>query len=752
MKEYFLRYNYPASNFQEALPIGNGKLGAMVYGTYPVEKLTLNHDTLWSGKPRSYTKKGAYDAYCRAMDAIDEYDFVRTESILESGFASPYTQAYLSLGTLAFDFAIDEVKDYHRELDMEQGIVKVSCSAYSIEHLASYDHHCIVSHLVFHEKESVKIKLDSLLKHEVAVCNGTLILRGECPSHRVGPIYEYDGEGIHFAAIVKIQTDGVYVEKDDQICVHEARYVDVFFTTETSFINYKDISKTDYEQAAILQAEACVKTGYDVIKKAQLRYYGQHLETIQLNLSGQPISENTDLRLKKENQDIGLLELIFNYGRYLTVASSAKGSEATNLQGIWNESLTPPWFSNYTVNINTEMNYWHALSCGLTDFYWPLIELVKKIADTGRLTAQEYYHADGFVCHHNVDLWGHTTAVGENRPGCTVFAYWCGGSGWLCRALFEYYEYTLDKEFLKQIAYPILKDAATFYQCVLRPADGRLAVSPSTSPENRYILNGEKHSISRWTTMSQSIVADLFKNCVTCCEILDVDHDWKQELEEIIPQLKPFVIMKDGRLAEWGEEHEEADVHHRHVSHLYGLYPGELITNESTPELAEACRKSLEVRGDDGTGWSIIWKASLWAKLKDGDRALKLIRLILNPLESTFTQCGNTGGGIYPNLFFACPPFQIDANFGIEAAVLLLLLQHEDGMIKLLPALPKELATGSVKGLMTKGNIKVDMSWQDGKVTELSLVSKYSQTAKLQINGKICEIELKENEIKQFIL
>jgi alpha-L-fucosidase 2 len=506
---------------------------------------------------------------------------------------------------------------------------------------------------------------------------------------------------------------------------------------------------------ALTEANACVTAGYHVIKQDQAAYYRKHYGAVKMKIENTLSLVDTESRLLAKNRDLGLVELLFNFGRYLTVASSAKGSQATNLQGIWNEALCAIWKSNYTVNINTEMNYWQTLMCGLSEFHLPVVELVKKIADTGSVTAKEFYHANGFVCHHNIDLWGNTVAVGgageEFIPGNSNFSFWCGASGWLCRNVFEYYEYTLDQDFLREVAYPLLKAAAEFYLDILHPVGDRLAISPTTSPENQYYLNGEIHAMSTWTAMMQSIVEDLFRNCVTCCDILKVDADWKADLERIIPKLMPFDIDSEGRLLEWDEEKEERDREHRHVSHLYGLYPADLITTESTPRLAQACKRVLETRGDEGTGWSLAWKACLWAKLKDGEHALKLIMRQLDVIDSEHTSCELWGGVTYPNLFCAHPPFQIDGNFGITAAIAMLFLQCEDAKIKILPALPKAFPNGYVNGLVAKGDIKVDIAWQNGIATEVCLQSPTSQTVSLLVNGTLQKIRLESNQPYQYL-
>ena len=755
MQENILRYYAPARNFNEALPIGNGTLGAMVYGSLPVEKLTLNHDTLWSGSPHAYVREGAHEAYLRAVEATDKGDIFEAERIIEEDFTGPFTDSYLPLGTLYFDLGDGDINNYFRELDMARGLASASNTKVHIEHLASFDYKCIASKISFTESSSFKIRLESEIKHQIFVNGNTIILRGQCPSsvkENQEPIY--DGKGIQFTAVIKVKTDGSLRRSNDGLYVENTKNTEVFFTACTSFVNHRNISDSTHEARAMHAAVMCLAAGYDRIKERQTEYYAEHYGAVELQVSDTDYTDDTLTRLSAKEKDVGLVELLFNFGRYLTIASSAKGSQATNLQGIWNEQMCAIWKSNYTVNINTEMNYWHTLMCGLPDFHYPVIDLVKKISDTGRVTAKEFYGADGYVCHHNIDLWGNTVAVGgmgdEHIEGNSNFSYWSGAAGWLCRNVFEYYEYTLDKQFLNDTAYPLMKGAAEFYLSILRPVGDRLAISPATSPENQYVVDGEYHAMGRWTTMMQSIVADLFANCVKACEILGIDSEWKQQLVEIIPKLKPFEIASDGRLLEWDKEVEERDREHRHVSHLYGLYPADMVTTDSTPELAEACKKSLEVRGDEGTGWALTWKACLWAKLKDGDHALKMIKRQLEVIDSEHTSCELWGGGTYPNLFCAHPPFQIDGNFGITAAIAMLFLQCEDGKIKILPALPLEFANGEVRGLVAKGGIKVYIKWKDGFAREAGFSGTCDTRTTVVINGKAMELDIKAGEEKIF--
>ena len=412
-----------------------------------------------------------------------------------------------------------------------------------------------------------------------------------------------------------------------------------------------------------------------------------------------------------------------------------------NLQGIWNHRLHAPWAANYTVNINTEMNYWPILPCNLTELNEPLMDMLQDLSLAGQRVAKQYYGADGFVCHHNSDLWRMCAPTSGNP--CWFF--WYNGAGWLSRHAFEQYEYTLDKSFLKDTAYPILKGCAQFYLSILTETpDGYLACSPSTSPENEYILDGEEYSVSQTTTMTMSICRDVLQNTLRSCELLGSDAELADRIREVLPRLLPFRTGKDGRLLEWYDEQEEEDIHHRHVSHLYALHPSNQISVGKTPELAAACRKTLEVRGDDGTGWSLGWKINFWARLRDGDRALHLLDTQLRFVDEQ-NERYTGGGGTYANMFDAHPPFQIDGNFGTTAGITEMLVQSLDGKVYLLPALPSKWANGSVSGLRAKGAVTVDLAWRDGKLVKATLTGHnptitvmYGNTERtLAVNGKV---------------
>ena len=441
-----------------------------------------------------------------------------------------------------------------------------------------------------------------------------------------------------------------------------------------------------------------------------------------------------------------LITKMFHYARYLMISSSKPGTQCANLQGIWNHNLRAPWSSNYTVNINTEMNYWMAEKANLSDCHEPLFDLIERTASHGKKTAKEVYHLNGWVSHHNVDIWGHSSPVGyfgQDENPCT-YSMWPMSSGWLCSHLWEHYRYTLDREFLREKAFPLIRGAVEFYLGYLVPYDGYLVTAPSTSPENTFTASDHSvHSVTFGSTMDCSILKELFGNYLKACEILDIT-DLMDEVKAALKKLLPFKIGKEGQLQEWYLDYPEVDMHHRHVSQLYGLYPGNLIHREDK-ELLAACRVALDRRGDEGTGWCMAWKACLWARLGDGERALKLLK---NQLHVTKEEnCSLVGGGTYPNMLCAHPPFQIDGNFGFAAAVLEMLVQYQDDRIFFLPVLPEEWKDGKISGLRAPGGITIDFVWKDRCITECSLQSQTDMVRILLYNGIEKKVMLKANTI-----
>ncbi len=430
------------------------------------------------------------------------------------------------------------------------------------------------------------------------------------------------------------------------------------------------------------------------------------------------------IKFEKDGDDISLYTLLFDFGRYLAISSVREGTQIANLQGIWNGEMKPPWRSNFTLNINAEMNQWPLLACGLEDCFKPFVDFVDDISRSGEHAAKTIYGARGFSMPSNTDIWLKSTPnFGDAR-----FAFWEGATGWLCRSLFEYYEYTKDIEYLKNRCYPIMKKAAYFYIDILCDrGDGYYSVCPSTSPENGFIYENEKGerinaAVAKYATMTDTIVYDLFTNCIKAIDVIggdESDREFKKQLKSLLEKMKTFEIGADGRLLEWNEAFEEQEINHRHVSHLYGLHPANMITPEKTSELAEACRKTLEKRGDGGTGWSLAWKVNFFARLNEGNHALRLIDMMLRPVDAKEISY-EADGGIYPNMLDAHPPFQIDGNFGVVSGMIEMLIRGDEEDIKLLPALPDKWKDGRLSGVRVRGNRIFDIEWKNGKLTSVS--------------------------------
>ncbi|MBE6633161.1 MAG: glycoside hydrolase family 95 protein [Ruminococcaceae bacterium] len=753
--ENLLHYKTPANCFSEALPLGNGRLGAMVYGGIERERISLNHDTLWSGKPRRIIRPNAKAAYEAARQLVAEGRLSEATSLLERDFTADFGQSYLPLGSLCLELPAGAATDYSRLLNLETATAEVSY----LQNGVRFSRVCFVSHpdggvvlrVTADRPFSCRLTASSPLQSAVTAHQSRLYLSGQAPSD-ISPVYAkgsvptvYDGEGIRFVAVANVRSNGRTVTEESAVRVEEATELLVTLCIETSYAGFDQAPSKPYyrpcEQAAITLSEK----DYSSLLKRHIADHQALYSRVKLDLGQPNVSRPTNERLQgiSETEDMGLVELLFNYGRYLAIASSRPGSEATTLQGIWNEEVFPAWSSNYTVNINTQMNYWHVLACDLAELQLPLAELIRKISKTGAAAARDYYGAEGYCAHHNVDLWGLASPVGAGRKGCLQYAFWNLSAGWLCRHLWEYYEYTLDLDFLRDTAYPLMRDAAKFYLSLLRWDGEHYLLTPSTSPENPFYLdNGDRCALARYTTMSQTVVAELFGNVSRSAELLGINDDLICELREKLPHLLIFRLGSKEQLLEFDSEKQLLDIHHRHLSHLYGLYPGEAITSESTPALADACRASLELRGDAGPGWSVTWKSCLWAKLKDGDRALQvLLREFLRPADEK-----TKASGFYPNLFSAYPPFQIDGNFGFCAGILQMLLQWEDGKLRLLPALPKAFANGSVEGLKAKGNVRVDMTWKNGRLTLYRLQSPVEQDVTVATANGVQAVHLLPNE------
>lgn len=734
--ENCLRYGKSAACFEEALPLGNGHIGAMIYGICGRERISLNHDTLWSGKPRHITRPNAPQALRDSRSLLDAGQYAEAEALLEQEFTADWTQGYMPLGNVYIEcLHSGDIHHYLRTLNLQTAVATVTYTQGNIrfqrDYFVSHPDNCLSVRFVSSGPVDYRLCADSLLKSNVTAEENWLCLTGECPSC-APPVYAqdqvplvYDGDGIKFAAIGSVQTNGTVDAHQNILTVQGATELTFILCIETSFLDFESLPVKPYHEPCRRRLEITEKIPYCELLDRHIQDHSALYNRVQADFGFPASNQMTDRRLNAENkdEDLGLVELLYNFGRYLTIAASREGSQATNLQGIWNELFYAPWSANYTLNINTEMNYWPVLMNNLAGLDLPVIDLTKKLRITGAAVAKDFYGVVGFCTHHNSDIWGHAAPVGMQRQGSLRYAFWNMSGGWLCRHLWEHYEYTLDVVFLRQTAYPLMKEAALFYLNLLEKDGDKYILAPTTSPENSFLHPKDgRCSITRYSTMTQGILMDLFANLSKAASILAAEDEVIQKIRQILPKLNTYDVGSKGQLLEFDAEYPEHDPHHRHLSHLYGLYPGESITTSSTPELAQACRISLEQRGDVSTGWAMGWRVCLWAKLKDGDRALKLVKDQLRFVDPSNQAC-SFKGGTYPNLLDAHPPFQIDGNFGVCAGITLMLLQCEDGIIRILPALPKAFQRGSIRGLKAKGNITVDISWQDGQLTQYTLLS-----------------------------
>jgi alpha-L-fucosidase 2 len=763
-----LWYVNPAESWVEALPAGNGRLGAMIYGGIDTEIISLNEDTLWSGFPRDLNPNNKREQFLKAVELSKDKKYLEAQELIEDQLTSSWGQSYLPLGDMILDFKHSgDISNYTRKLDLSDAVASVEYTVDNVKFkreifISSPDNIMVIK--ISADKPGnigFMLKLDCPLRSTVSSIDGYLVLKGEAPSH-VEPSYsdaleepviysdKDEEKGMLFAAMAKVTVcGGQVICTDSNISVENADSALILFNAYTSFAGFDVhpyIHGRNYEKLCADTIVEASKKMYDDLFAAHVSDYKSLFDRVSLDL-GDGIEDllPVDKRLYRfmdEQKDPALYTLLFQYGRYLLISSSREGTQPANLQGIWNKELRAPWSSNYTLNINTQMNYWPAFPCGLGELQQPLVGLIKELSITGRTTAKEIYGARGFTSHHNTDIWRFASPVGNHLKGSAVFAFWNVSAGWLCRHLFDQYEYTLDREFLNNEAYPMMKSAAEFFINILtEDKDGYLIISPATSPENSFIYNGMGCSVAATATMSMTIVKELFKNCIKSCEILDCDYEFADELKEKLVRLYPYKTGSKGQLLEWYEEYEEEDQHHRHISHLYGLHPANEITVEDTPELAAACKTSLNLRGDDGTGWSLGWKINQWARLLDGDKALKLLNRQLRLVKDTDIDYSMLGG-TYPNMLDAHPPFQIDGNFAATSGIAEMLLQSRDNKIFILPALPSIWENGCVKGLCAKGRIKVNIQWDKESVTA-ELISDIEQTVMVAIRGeKLSKIRL----------
>jgi alpha-L-fucosidase 2 len=729
-----LWYQQPAQYWNEALPIGNGKLAAMVFGNPGQELLQLNEETIWNGRPHNNVADSQSLAINEIRDLLYQKKFAEAQALSKAKIkAIQNGMSYQPAADLMVQFSHhDKVIHYRRELDIQQAKSLVEYDVDDIhftrEVIASFRDNVIVLHIKASKPKSLSfiVSLKSPQKQNALTVKDNLLTLTGTPG-----VQEQLSPAIHFEAVAQTKiTDGILERNDTAIKVTNATDATIYVSIATNFQNYKQVDGNPHTKAIGFLQNASVKK-FDVLLKENIQYYRQYFDRVALDLgTSEAVRLPTDERLKQFSArfDPQFITLYFQFGRYLLISGSQPGSQPTNLQGKWNDKLNPAWDSKYTININTEMNYWPSEITNLSELGEPLFRMIKDLSVTGQESASKLYHARGWMLHHNTDLWRITGPVDGG-----FYGMWPMGGAWLSRHLWEHYLFTGDKKFLAEI-YPVLKGAATYYVDALQkePDHGWWVVSPSMSPENTFMNSGI--GITYGTTMDNQIVYELFSNTIKAAKVLSTDLLFADTLEQKRSLLPPMQIGQYGQLQEWIFDWDKKNDRHRHISHLFGLYPSNQISPTRTPELFAAAKTTLLSRGDISTGWSMGWKVNFWARMKDGDHAYKLIsnQLTLVHPDSVRGQ----SGGTYPNLFDAHPPFQIDGNFGCTAGIAEMLLQSQDGAIEILPALPSAWKNGSVKGLCSRGGYIIDITWQDNLIKKITVKSTL---------GGLCRLRLRKN-------
>jgi alpha-L-fucosidase 2 len=740
-----LWYTRPATRWEEALPIGNGRLGAMIFGGTSVEHIQFNEETLWAGEPHDYSHPGAFEYLGKIRELLWQGKQKEAEDLAMENFMSVplRQQKYQPFGDVWFSFpGHSKVSDYRRELDISKALCTVTYktgdTTYSREYIASYPDNAIAINLTSDRKKA--ITFDILLS---ALHEGSSVMATEDGIVELD-VKVKDGVLTGTAMVRIIAPGGKITALLNKVHVERANEATIWLVAATSFINPQYVG-ADPDALCIKYLAALADKSYDKVKRDHIKDYERFFNRFSIDL-GEPSNANlpTDLRIMAipEKMDNSLAALYVQYGRYLMLSSGRQGTYPANLQGIWNDKLSPAWDSKYTVNINTEMNYWPVEVLNISECHESLFKMLEEVVQSGEKVARVHYNARGWVLHHNTDLWRGAAPINASNHGI-----WVTGSGWLAQDYWEHFLYTRNEDFLSRKAWPLMKGAAMFYVdfLVKDPKTGWLVSVPSNSPENGGLVSGP--------TMDHEIIKSLFKACIQISEILGRDKEFADTLKQMLPKIAPYQIGRFGQLQEWMEDKDDPNNKHRHVSHLWGVYPGKEINWKDNPELMDAAKTSLIARGDEGTGWSLAWKINFWARFRDGNHAWQMVSMLLRPEGQSTVQAtggGNTGGGSYPNLFDAHPPFQIDGNFGGAAGIAEMLMQSHLDAIDILPALPDGIPDGHIKGIRARGGFELEFEWKGGKLTSLKVISDVGYPLLIRYGEKSYSSETKKGEKFEF--
>ena len=712
-------FDKPAGIWEEALPLGNGKLGAMVYGGTVRDQIALNEETMWSGGYTDRNNPDAKEALPKVRQLILDGKISRAEDLMQLAFAGCPNdmRVYQTLGDLMIDQKDPgEILTYRRELDLNTAVCRIIYSTADTTYEKEYFISAPANLLVVHMRAKGEKKISFQAKMERwHFFGGTM----RTDDHTVALWGQLADNGLSFyTKVTGVAKGGRLYAMGRSLVAEQCEEVTLYYCAATSFW---DDDPEEYVNTKL--AEGIAK-GYDVLKEEHIKDYQSYFNRVKLELYSKEEAAGSAKKNLADTLPTGellagvktgeipseLVETYFDFGRYLLISSSRPGTLPGNLQGIWCKDFTPPWGCKFTININTQMNYWPAETCNLSECHTALFDHIERMVEHGRGTAEKMYGCRGFVAHHNTDIWGDTAPQDLWIPG----TYWVMGAAWLCTHQWTHYKYTLDKEFLQR-AFPVMREAALFFLDFMIERDGYLVTCPSVSPENTFILpSGEKGCNSAGVTMDNQILRDLFTQCIEAAKILGVDDELNEKIKVQLSRLRPTQIASNGTIMEWDKEYEEAEPGHRHISHLFGLYPSNQITPEDTPDLAKAAEKTLERRlslGGGHTGWSCAWIINLYARLQNGEKVYETLRKLFN--NSTLN-----------NLFDNHPPFQIDGNFGATSAIAEMLIQARNGKVFLLPALPKQWPCGCIEGVCLPGNATATLCWNDGRVTEFTVTTK----------------------------